>query len=792
MTEQALTSRPADTRLSAPGGYAAAGVIDAEFSEVPARHLRDYLRLLYKYRWLAATCLALTLGVALLVTLLTTRLYTASTRLQMSRQSPIQLQLQENVLHLDESDRSVNGTSSFIATQVAALKSRDIAERVIRSEGLATDEAFLHPGSGRKGLLNLTGNLVNLLRPRGWDGAPATGSGAERALASEVDPILLDRYTRYLSVQDVRGTDLVEVSFTTPSATLSAFLAAAHTEAYIEANEEARRATDVTAKDFLGRQLLESRQQLDKAQDTLGRFAADHPNVAINQEQKTVAQRIGEVSSLLTKVEGTRLNLESRYQFLTTPGSDPLAYFLDRPGVQKLHLALLDLRAQRAGLLQRLGQNHPQMLELARNEAELERQLDAEVAAETASVRARYDAARLREEALRHKMAHLEEVAIDLHALGARYDLLKNDVDTAHALHDSLLKQQMETSVNSELAASNVRVIERPEVPQGPSKPRVAVNLVLGLLAGLLAAIGAVFFCDYFDNSVKSSEEVEGFLQLPTLATVPNFALARRSLPRSANGAKGAVATPAAPISNGHGGAFGPDLVMINDPRSPAAEAFRSLRTQVLFSTAGAPPKVILLTSAGASEGKTVTSVNLATSLAESGSRVILLDVDLRRPNCHRTLGVVNDRGLSSFLAGQADFESVVRPLEGARLFFVPAGPTPPNPAELVGSARMRDTLEELREAYDFVILDSPPVLPVTDAVVLGREADGAVLVVKGHDTPRELLRRARDQLLQANVHLLGAVVNNVDLRWGDSYFYSRYYGGYYGPGPSAQAEALA
>ena len=785
MTEQALTSRP----TAAPAGFAPAGVIDAEFSEVPARHLRDYLRLLYKYRWLAATCLALTLGVSLLVTLVTTRLYTASTRLQLARQSPIQLQLQENVLRVDENDRSVNGSSSFIATQVAALKSRDIAERVIRTSRLATDDAFLHPGSTRKGLLGLTGNLVNLLRPRGWDGTGAESVGAEHVAASEVDPLLLDRYMGYLTVQDVRGTDLVDVTFTTPSPTLSAFLAAAHTQAYMEANEEARRATDVTAKDFLGRQLLESRQQLEKAQDALARFAADHPNVAINEEQKIVGQRIGEVSSLLTKVEGTRLNLETRYQFLTTPGSETLAYFLDRPGVQKLHLALLDLRAQRAGLGQRLGLNHPQMLELGRSESELERQLAAEVAEETTSVRARYDAARLREDALRHKMTHLEEVAVELHALGSRYDLLKNDVDTAHALHDSLLKQQMETSVNSQLAASNVRVVERPEVPQSPSKPRVAVNLILGLLAGLFAAVGAVFFCDYFDNSVKSSEEVEGFLQLPTLATIPNFALARRALPRSM-AAKGSAAV--APVANGNVGGCSPDVVMLHDPRSPAAEAFRTLRTAVLFSAPGAPPKVILLTSAGASEGKTVTSVNLATSLAEAGSRVILLDVDLRRPNCHRTLGLVNDHGLSSFLAGQMELERVIRPLDGGRLFFVSAGPTPPNPAELVGSARMRDALDALREAYDFVILDSPPVLPVTDAVVLGREADGAVLVVKGHDTPRELLRRARDQLLQANVHILGAVVNNVDLRWGDTYFYSRYYGGYYGPGSSPQPEASA
>jgi capsular exopolysaccharide synthesis family protein len=435
------------------------------------------------------------------------------------------------------------------------------------------------------------------------------------------------------------------------------------------------------------------------------------------------------------------------------------------------------------------------MLELKRHEKEVERQLLAEVEQEAGAVRARYDAATEREEALRRKMAHLEEAAIDLRDVGARYDLLKNDVDTARALHESLLRQQMETAVNAELAASNVRVVERAEVPRGASKPRLPFNLTLGMIAGMVVAAGAVLLCDYFDSSVKSSEEVEGFLQLPTLATIPNFALARRASPHAALPGNGNGKGHANGNGKGDRHPFAPsgqaaDLIVLSEPKSPAAEAFRTLRTAVLFSAPAAPPKIIMMTSAGMSEGKTVSSLNLATSLAEAGSRVLLVDVDLRRPNCHRALGIDNDRGLSSFLAGQLEFESVVRDLGTPRIFFVPAGPTPPNPAELVGSARMRETLEDLREAYDFVILDSPPVLPVTDAVVLGREADGVVLVVKGYDTPRELVRRARDQLLQANVHLLGAVVNNVDLHWGDHYFYSRYFGPYYGGGRAAAGES--
>jgi capsular exopolysaccharide synthesis family protein len=188
---------------------------------------------------------------------------------------------------------------------------------------------------------------------------------------------------------------------------------------------------------------------------------------------------------------------------------------------------------------------------------------------------------------------------------------------------------------------------------------------------------------------------------------------------------------------------------------------------------------VILVTSASAGEGKTVSSVNLAATLAEAGSRVLLIDVDLHHPGCHRALGVENTRGLSSFLAGQTEIGDVMRTFDSPRLSFVPAGPTPPNPAELIGSVRMREAMDTSRVQFDFVILDSPPVTPVSDALVLGRWCDGVVLVVKGQDTPKSLVRRARDQLQMTGTHLLGAVVNNVGPAWGDFQFYQRYYGYY-------------
>ena len=221
------------------------------------------------------------------------------------------------------------------------------------------------------------------------------------------------------------------------------------------------------------------------------------------------------------------------------------------------------------------------------------------------------------------------------------------------------------------------------------------------------------------------------------------------------------------------------------------AETFRSLRTAVLFSAAEQTPRVVLVTSAGESEGKTVTALNLATAMADSGSRVLLVDADLRFPGCHHILGVENRRGLSTYLAGDADLDGMVVDLARPRLALLPAGPVPSNPAELLGSARMVNVIARLRERYDFVIIDSPPVLPVTDAVVLSRASDGVVLVVKGQDTPRDLVRRARDQLLQANARLIGAVVNNVDPSWKDFYFYKRDSSGHRRNVPAQERSAI-
>ena len=717
-------------------------ILDAEFREVPVRDLRELFRVLIKYRRLAAISFGVSFGIVALVVLLSPSLYTSSAKLLVSRQAPIQLRLEDSrVLNVGDTDGG-SIRDNFNATQVAALQSRDLAERVIRVHGLAENASFLQPVS----IPNWVASKLrrwHILRPL---------SGQD----------LIDKYThQYLSVQEVRGTDLLELDVTTPDPSLSAFLAKAHTQAFTAANAEARRATDTNATGFLADQIHQSEKRVNAAEKLLRAFAAEHPNVAVNQEQNSIAQRINQVSTLLTATEAERGTLQSRYDLLSKPGSKALPYFLDQPGVQKLRLELLELRAQVAGQDRRLGPEHPRMRDLEQQRKQIETDLQGEIKNELAAIHSKYEAARLQQERLRHQLTELERSATALREVGARYDGLKNDVESARKIHASLLQQEMETTVNSELVASNVRVIESPQVADKPSQPRVYLDLLLGTLAACVVALGSVFASAFFDSSVKSSEEVEEFLQLPTLATIPNVAFALACGDgRAVNGRS---------RSNG-----GPELIVMQEPWSQIAEAFRTMKTALLFSASGrrTTPKVLLVTSALAGEGKTFGSLNLATALAEAGARVLLVDADLRHARCHQVLGVANDRGFSNLLAGEMKANEVIQTVKLPRLSFIAAGPRPSTPPDLAGSEELRSALEDWRTSYNFVILDTPPALLVSDAVVLAQHVDGVVLVVKGDETPRELVRRVRDRLVRSGAQVLGVVVNNVGRAWGDGYYY--------------------
>jgi len=320
---------------------------------------------------------------------------------------------------------------------------------------------------------------------------------------------------------------------------------------------------------------------------------------------------------------------------------------------------------------------------------------------------------------------------------------------------------------------NNLRVIEAAQVPEFPVGPRRMFTILISLLLSTAAGVGLAFLLDYLDNTIKTVEDVSRYAQLPALSVVPAVAggAHRRLAARGRRALRGAQSEKP--------GAKPSYQLATLDSQSSAAEAYRVLRTSVLLSAAGRPPKTILITSGQPGEGKTTTVVNTAISLAQMGASVLVIDCDLRRPTAHKVLGVEPSQGLSTFLSRDVPLNQVIQKLPIANLSLLPCGPVPPNPAELIISDKMKEMLKSLSEQYDHIIIDSPPLINVTDPVILSTMVDGVILVVHGGKSTREIVRRARQELSNVGAKIFGVVLNNVDLRHEgyDKYYYYRYYG---------------
>jgi len=434
---------------------------------------------------------------------------------------------------------------------------------------------------------------------------------------------------------------------------------------------------------------------------------------------------------------------------------DSIPEVLANDVIKEIKKMEVELYNRMSELSKKYGSKHPKMIAIASELEELKRRKAVEAQQVVSSIRNEYKLAVAREQSLKRAFAKQQQASLDLNKKAFQYNVLQRQAESARQMYDLLIKRFKETSLTEEMKTGNIRIVDRAQVPIYPIKPDKKRSLMLAAVVGLFLGVGLAFLLEYLDNTVKLPDDIRDRFKIPYLGPVPAF-------PRESE--------------DGHHG----DLVILHSPKSSASESFRGVRTGIVFSSADSAPQSILVTSAGPAEGKTLCAANIAVTMAQAESRVLLIDCDMRKPRVHKVFDIQRAVGISSVLVGKEQIGSAIVPSGVENLDILPVGPLPPNPAEIVGSKHMKQLVDSLRRHYGRIIIDSPPVTAVTDAQVLSRIVDGVVLVIRAGDTPRPIVENGLSQLRAVNARILGAILNGIKMGR-DSYYYYQYYYYYYG-----------
>ena len=714
-------------------------------------HLLDYVKVLHKRRVAALT--------AFLLVFVSTAVYTFTAK--PIYESKVQILIEKenaNVVSFKEVFEQNQVADDYYQTQYKILQSRALARRTLDALRLWDHPQFNPKGEAAFSL----GALVTA--PLRWLSAwatppPAIEPGGVSAGETSAQARAIDRLLGGLTVTPIRNSRLVDVKFSSLSPMLSSQVANALARAYIDQNLEFKFLSSKEASDWLGERLAEQRQKVEVSEQAVQRYREQTESVAFEDRQNIVVQKLADLNAAVTRAKTERIQKEATYNQMKAlqterAGLDTFPAILSNQFIQQQKGELAELQRQQAQLSEKLGPRHPDMVKIGLAINAAEERIQGEIAKVVQAVRNEYLSAQTQEQSLINVLDQQKREALALNRKGIDYSALQRDALSNRQIFESLLQRTKETGISGELKTSNIRVIDVAETPRRPASPNVVANLLLALFGGLTLAVGIAFFFEYLDNRIKTPDEIKAHLGLPFLGLVP--ALFAKDL---------------------H------DPLISKGVPANFSEAFRAVRTNVLFSSADEGPKVIVVTSAGPGEGKTLVASNLAVAMAQAAQRVLLMDADMRRPRVHSLFGIAQEPGLSNVLVGNAKPSDAVRITSVPGLWAMPAGMIPPNPAELLGSKRFKEFLGTLGQHFDCVIVDTPPVMAVTDSSIAAHVATGLIFVIGAEMTTRHTAQRAVEQLSHARPKFLGAILNRVDLKH-QGYYYSQYYrreyAGYY------------
>jgi polysaccharide biosynthesis transport protein len=727
-----------------------------------APNLRDYWQVVKKHKWKIVACFVAAVMITALIVFSTTPIYTAKATLLIERTEPQVVNIKQVLSESAEAEET-----SYYESQYEVLRSRSLAAEVIKGQGLDKNPEFTSPGGDGNFIAELW------LTPIAWLKSllPQTAPIVTSSDISGVDSELIDTYAGMLEVEPVKRSRLVKIGISAPSPVLAAEIANAHAEGYVRQGFTLRAQANEGARKFLQTKLEELQARVETSEDALNRFRRRKGIISLDDKENIVVDRLADLNRRLTEAEAERIGLEAQARLIKRRDYDSLPAVIGNSLIQNLRAQVVQLESEHAKLAAQFLPGYPRLAQVKAQLEETKSRLTQQINSVVEGINSAYFAAAGKERALKLQMDKQKSDALALKDAAVEYAILARQADTNKQLYDSVLGRLKEISVTGELPASNVSILDRAEIPTRPSKPNKRLNLMLGALLGLMGGLGLALLLEHLNNTLRTPEEVERFLRLPNLVVVPDFL----SLPKPRKNGKSRISRPESIL---HSKLCVPSKkpVASSLPLSMLTEAYRKLRTAIFLSRPGEPPKTILFTSGTNGEGKTMTVANTAILLAQMELQVLVIDADLRKPSCHKALRVRAGRGLTDFLAGQERLEDVIKPTSVANLSVLNCGSTPPNPTELVGSKRMNETLAALRDRYDFILIDSPPVMPVSDAVVLSTMVDGVVLVVRGDETKRHIVKAAVSQLGNGSGKILGIVLNRVDIRSAEYKDYYKYY----------------
>jgi capsular exopolysaccharide synthesis family protein len=715
----------------------------AQGDEVPlAVTLRQYLYMVVKRKWLIlSVALAFTV-LGSVRTLMQTPLYMATVRIQIEREAA-------KVVEGGNTNPAEAGSTDFLRTQYELLKSRAMAERVVSALQLAEDTSFFKPRDL---------SLVGLFTGSGGN-APSSAQARHSRAAGIV--------AKNVTILPVPGSRLADVSYTDPSPERAQKVANSYADAYIESNLDKRFEANAYAKRFLDDQIKQLKIRLEESERGVLDFAEREKMVEVTDKASTAENNLLAANAAAGQLISDRMKSEQTWRQVESVTAINLPQFLSNPVIEVLRGQRKTLETEYQEKLESFKPAYPAMVQIRNKIKEIDKQLATETGAIRNSLKAAYESSLSQENEMKARIETLKGEALDLQKKGIQYNMLKREAETNRGLYNSLLQRYKEVDIAGGVGTNNIFVVDRAVVPGAPSEPNVPRAFMLSLALGLGTGVGIALFLELLDDRVRAPEEVEQLFGLATLGVIPRIE-SQEMLAEA-----------------------------IGDPRSALAESYRSLATALQFSTSSGLPRSISVTSAGPGEGKSTTAIAIARHFAQMGLKVLLIDADLRKPSLHKKLNLGNAIGLSNYLTGASLPPELIQKTDHQNLAFIASGPLPPNAADLLNGTRVHSLISHGSEVFDFIVIDSPPLLGLADAQLLAGAVAASVFVLGAGEKGKGMIRSALKRLQLSRITPVGVVLTKFDPQtvgytygYGYGYGYDYGYKGYsyaYGSLPEAE-----